>query len=194
MQSKNTFTPSGLAELRDGKRTDQSLLNGKGERRDGKQILPGKWPEEVQPSIYHSSLRNVHWVTIMLRRKRRAPELGAVTPLKARGNERWGLCNMNKPEGSITHHIAIIKEGLGVAVIDNTEPMVNVMMRVGAGQILEDDGPGEGGDAIKIRLAVEWNVNASTLGSCDASLLHACAIPRSAARPTYTFAVTTYYT
>ena len=33
MQLKNTFTPSGLAELMAGKRTDQSLLNGKGERR-----------------------------------------------------------------------------------------------------------------------------------------------------------------
>ena len=44
----------------------------------------------------------------------------------------------------------------GVVVIDNTGPMVDVMMRVGAGQILEDEGrPGEGGDAIKIRLGVE---------------------------------------
>src|SRR5258708_36662120 len=33
MRSKNTFRPSGLAELRDGKRMEQSLLNGKGERR-----------------------------------------------------------------------------------------------------------------------------------------------------------------
>ena len=67
---------------------------------------------------------------------------------------------MSKLGGSITR-IAIM-EGLGVVVIDNTGPIVNVMMRVGAGQILEDGGRGEGGDAIKIRLA-EWNVKASSL-------------------------------
>ena len=65
------------------------------------------------------------------------------------------------------------------------------MMRAGAGQILEDDGPGEEGDAIMIRLA-RWNVQASSLGSCDASLLHACAYPRSVRLPTYTFTVTLY--
>ena len=58
---------------------------------------------------------------------------------------------MSKLGGSITR-IAIM-EGLGVVVIDNTGPIVNVMMGVGAGQILEDGGRGEGGDAIKIRLA-----------------------------------------
>ena len=83
-----------------------------------------------------------------------------------------GLCNTNKLGGSITR-IVIIVEGLGVVVIDNTGPMVNVMMRVGAGQILEDDGSGEGGDEIKIRLAAERNV----LCFLHASLLHACAIP-----------------
>ena len=98
-----------------------------------------------------------------------------MTPLKARGNERRGLCNMSQPGGNL---IAITIEGQGLIVIDHTGPMVNVMMRVGAGQILEDDGPGEGGDAIKIRLA-EWNVKASRRGSCSASLLHACAHPRS---------------
>ncbi len=36
-------------------------------------------------------------------------------------------------------------------VIDNTGQTVNVMMGVGAGQILEDDGRGEGGDEIEIR-------------------------------------------
>ena len=63
------------------------------------------------------------------------------------------------------------------------------MMRVGAGRILEDDGPGEEGDVIMIRLA-RWNVEALSLGSCYASLLHACAYPRSGARPTYTLTVT----
>lgn len=86
-------------------------------------------------------------------------------PLKARGNERRGLCNMSKLGGSITR-IAIM-EGLGVVVIDNTGPIVNVMMGVGAGQILEDGGRGEGGDAIKIRLAgMERESLESSLAPC----------------------------
>lgn len=96
---------------------------------------------------------------------------------------------MSKLGGSITL-LAAIREGLGVVVIDNTGPM----MRVGAGQILEDDGPGEGGDAIKIRLAVEWNAKASSLGSCYASLLHVCAVTHALQPGLHIRSVTTYCT
>jgi len=123
----------------------------------------------------------------MLGRKRRAR---GVAPLEAKRNERRGLCNMSQPGGQISL-IATI-EGWAVIVIDNTGPMVSVMMRVEAGQILEDAGACGGGDVIKIRL-INGGMEREDLESqsCRASLLHACApYPRSAAPPTYTSAVT----